>query len=645
MDRWTGPALLGAVVVALAGAVVPVAPAAAADDDPGSMMLVLDASGSMAERLPEGGTKIAAARTALHDVIGGLPDAQRVGLRVFGATQSKSSGKACTDSQRTAALDTGNRAALDRAVDRVQPFGETPIGYALQQSGKDLGTTGQRTVVLVSDGEPTCEPDPCPVAAQLAKDGVSLRIDVVGLDVSGAARSALRCIAEKGRGEYYDADSADDLSNALDTTATRAAQPFLETGRPVHGTTTRQGSPLLTNGDWLDTLGSSTGDRKTVYYRVRRTVEGSTLHVSADSLTRASSDVIGLAVTGPDGRTCGQQGGTSIGASFTPLITASIAVPSSLDQSQESCLKPGDYVVQVTHGFQGMTSGGAAIDVPLELRVREEAPVRDVGSLPQTASTPAFTPLDLSADAEPVVGGSSLAAAMPIAPGALSGTIVPGELQAFAVDVDYGQSLAAQVRPTISAGLGSRLTSGRSPVLAVSIISPSRADAAGSVDFAADSGPRRGSTALYAGSEGVSVYQYTDGVAYRNRFQNESTARAASERGQYLVVVSLLTPGGDADDRDYAVPFTMRTAVRGSVAGVPHYATAGAAADGTVGGTATAAPTPATTPSVDSRAAAAGDAFSPVRLVLGVGAIALGVLAVAGGIVALIVFRLRRRTP
>ncbi|RIX28372.1 vWA domain-containing protein [Amnibacterium setariae] len=645
MHRFTAPALVGVALLLAGGAVARPASAAPAED-PGSMMLVLDASGSMAERLPEGGTKIAAAKEALHDVVDGLPDAQRVGMRTFGATQSKASGRACTDSQRIADLGTGNRPALDAAVDRVKPFGETPIGYALQQAGKDLGATGQRTIVLVSDGEPTCAPDPCPVAASLAKDGISLRIDVVGLDVSGKARDALQCIADKGQGEYYDADSADDLSNALDTTATRAAQPFRETGTPVRGTVAQQGSPLLGNGDWLDTLGSSTGDRKTLYYRVRRTVEGSTLHVSVDSRARVSGDVIDLVVLGPEGYSCGQRSGLNVGTGFTPLITASLAIPSSLDQSQQRCLKAGDYVVQVTHGAQGQSSLGAAIDVPLELRVREEAPVRDVGSLPETASTPAFTALDLSEQAKQVVGGSSLAAATPIDPGAISGTIVPGELQAFSVDVDWGQSLAAQVRPTISAGLGSRLGSGRPPVLAVSILSPSRADAQGNVAYAGDPGSRRSNTALYAGSEGVSVYQYTNAVAYRNRFQIESTARAASEAGRYLVLVSLLTPGGD--DRDYAVPFTMSTAVRGSAAGSPAYAVA-ASRDGTVG-TATSAPSSAPSASRSGPAAdgsrsraAAPDAFEPVRRVVGVAAIALGVLALAGGIVALILFRLRRR--
>src|SRR5688572_6495501 len=48
--------------------------------------LILDASGSMAEVLPDGETRIAAAKRILRGVIEGLPDRDgiNVGLRVYG---------------------------------------------------------------------------------------------------------------------------------------------------------------------------------------------------------------------------------------------------------------------------------------------------------------------------------------------------------------------------------------------------------------------------------------------------------------------------------------------------------------------------------------------------------------------------------
>ncbi|WP_141711915.1 vWA domain-containing protein, partial [Jiangella alba] len=170
-------------------------------------------------------TRIDAAKDALRQVIAGLPDDQEVGLRVYGAEVfSQNDPGACTDSQLIAAPDTGNRDALTAALDDYEPYGETPIGHALQEAGKDLGTEGPRTIVLVSDGEPTCAPDPCEVATQLAGDGVDVRIDVVGLDVDEAARDKLRCIADNGHGTYYDAKDADDLVRSLDTSTTRASR-------------------------------------------------------------------------------------------------------------------------------------------------------------------------------------------------------------------------------------------------------------------------------------------------------------------------------------------------------------------------------------------------------------------------------------
>ena len=155
------------------------------------MVLVLDSSGSMKERTGAGETKIAAAREALTAVIGSLPDEQAVGLRVYGAEVfSRDDPGACTDSRLVVPVETGNRDRLREAVGRYTPYGETPIGHALQEAGRDLGSEGKRTIVLVSDGEPTCTPDPCVVARDLAQQGVDLTIDVVGLDVDGQGPDA-----------------------------------------------------------------------------------------------------------------------------------------------------------------------------------------------------------------------------------------------------------------------------------------------------------------------------------------------------------------------------------------------------------------------------------------------------------------------
>ena len=51
-----------------------------------------------------------------------------------------------------------------RAVDSFTAKGETPIAYSLEKSVDDLGPSGKRVLILISDGEETCAGDPCPTA-------------------------------------------------------------------------------------------------------------------------------------------------------------------------------------------------------------------------------------------------------------------------------------------------------------------------------------------------------------------------------------------------------------------------------------------------------------------------------------------------
>ena len=194
---------------------LPVAP----DNEPGRLVLVLDSSGSMKEQAAGGQRKIDAAKDALGEVVSQLPDDAEVGLRVFGAKvfSAKDAG-ACEDTQNVVPVGPLDRDALTQAVADYRPYGETPIGRALQEAARDLdagSASGPRSIVLLSDGEPTCEPDPCQVAKKLSSRGIDLTINVVGLDVSGAARKALSCIARAGGGTYYDAHPIEQMRSKL----------------------------------------------------------------------------------------------------------------------------------------------------------------------------------------------------------------------------------------------------------------------------------------------------------------------------------------------------------------------------------------------------------------------------------------------
>lgn len=538
------------------GAPTPAA-AAAADDDPGRMVLVLDSSGSMKEPAAGGETKIQAAKTALRQVIDGLPEEQEVGLRVYGAKVfSSDDAGACTDSQLEVPVETGNRDQLLDALDPYRPYGETPIGYALQEAGKDLGSEGKRNIVLVSDGEPTCDPDPCEVARELSKQGVDLRIDVVGLDVDQEARSSLQCIAGAGNGLYYDAANAEELAERLDRVATRAAQPFTTIGTPVTGGDSEASAPTIQAGDWVD---RSVGDGESLYYEVERTMENSTISVS--SSFRAPGETVfnrvGLTTPG-QADLCGASADVeqlatgnlvSAGTAAGPFDAFADVVPDS------PCVTADTLIAEVN--FSGEARG-----IPIEIRVTEQPEVTDLESLPEVSDDVSWQRPDEQAP-DKVVSGVSFGDAPTVEPGTYAGSIVPGETLTYQVEVDWGQQLAAVVRyPRLTGKLADAASAGEDPLTKVDIYSPARVPA---------SVPSAGN--LYAktffGSDGEDIGTITPEVNFLRIGSSMISGSGASAAGLYTVTVFLeKTPGSSS----FVVPFELDLGVSGEAQPGPTFA-------------------------------------------------------------------------
>lgn len=444
-------------------------PAAADGDSAQKMQLVLDASGSMGEAA-KGGTKIAAARSALTHVVDTLPSDAVVGMRVYGATIDSGKG-ACTDSQQVVEPGTDNRDALRKAVGDYKPLGETPIGYALRQAGKDLGSSGKRTIVLVSDGESTCDPDPCKVARDLSKDGIDLKIDVVGLSVDAKTRKQLKCIAGAGHGTYYDADDSASLTERLKVTSTRAFRPFDLTGTPVTGTNDTTTAPEIGVGQWLDRIpakGSS------AFYKIPRTVAGSTLHVG--TTTRTSSGSLGsgivLEMRAPDGSlSCGRGSGFETAIGGTGLVNGSVS--SWTGGRSPECDEAEALYLNVKISVDADLAGS-----PFEIVVYEEPPLREgaAADLPPAQTEVAWEPMTPGDPTTTIVPGTSIASAPVVGPGTYRLDIRSGERQVVAVPLSWGQHLQAQIDATLSEGAydGAGIYSG----FDVSVIGPTRSDAA-----------------------------------------------------------------------------------------------------------------------------------------------------------------------
>lgn len=185
---------------------------------PRSVILVLDGSGSMNAELPDGTTRIEAAKAAITELVGSMDAGTRIALRAYGH-QSPRSAKDCEDT----ALLTGfanvadNGSEVISMANGVTALGYTPITLSITEAANDIANeeAGERIVILVSDGEENCAADPCIAAQALADADAKLAIHTIGFGVGPAARSQLQCISNMARGTYFDATNAGDLSEVL----------------------------------------------------------------------------------------------------------------------------------------------------------------------------------------------------------------------------------------------------------------------------------------------------------------------------------------------------------------------------------------------------------------------------------------------
>jgi len=180
----------------------------------GAVELILDASGSMLQRM-QGRRRIAIARELLIQAVDeSLPAGAPLALRVFGHREPN----ACrTDlEQPLAPLDKTAMKATLGAVEAMN-LARTPIADSLAKVPDDLeDARGRATVVLVTDGEETCDGEPAAVIEDLAAEGVSVTLNIVGFAIDDPALAeTFEQWAAAGGGRYLPADDPDELASAL----------------------------------------------------------------------------------------------------------------------------------------------------------------------------------------------------------------------------------------------------------------------------------------------------------------------------------------------------------------------------------------------------------------------------------------------
>lgn len=179
-------------------------------------MLVFDASASMAGRAWDNTgfkTRYASVRAALATV---LPEVDRVrdlGLIVYGPGPLSCSNVAL---KFPPVRNAAKRIMAD--IDKTIPAGRTPLASAVSQAADLLDFRNQpATIVVITDGEDTCGGVPCALAETLAREGVGLKIHVIGYapENSGASAAGSQCLATATGGVYVTARTSEELVAAL----------------------------------------------------------------------------------------------------------------------------------------------------------------------------------------------------------------------------------------------------------------------------------------------------------------------------------------------------------------------------------------------------------------------------------------------
>jgi hypothetical protein len=190
------------LVVAIAIVFATSAERSSAQTGPRVILFLVDTSTSMS------GKPLADAKSALKGASPVLPGSD-VGLRSFGG--------ACEDPgiQRLP-IGPFDEPSFNSAVDSLAIGNPgTPTPAALRAAGATLPPEGDRTIVLVSDGQSSCG-DPCPVAQALENRlGAGFRIDTVGFRPPNDAESELACVARVTGGTYVSVSDTAALQAAL----------------------------------------------------------------------------------------------------------------------------------------------------------------------------------------------------------------------------------------------------------------------------------------------------------------------------------------------------------------------------------------------------------------------------------------------
>ncbi len=179
----------------------------------GAIEIILDASGSMLQKLGAQRRIDIAKQTLTKLTSSTIPAGTPFAFRVFGREVDS-----CQTDLDIPVGPLNPAAVAQRIAALVAKNGaKTPIGASLDKVADDLkSVAGEKLIVLITDGEETCGGDPAAAIDRLRKAGLSTRVSIVGfaLDDEKLA-TTFRRWSDAGGGAFFDAKDAAGLDKSL----------------------------------------------------------------------------------------------------------------------------------------------------------------------------------------------------------------------------------------------------------------------------------------------------------------------------------------------------------------------------------------------------------------------------------------------
>ncbi len=205
------------------------------------ILFVLDASGSMANSWgPNNTAKMATAKTTLTKIVDSVDafDHVKTALRIYGH-QSEPTLRDCEDTKLEVGFSRHSTSYIKQKLDQLRPKGITPIAYSLDQAGGDFPSRpGRNIIILITDGDESCDGDPCKISMKLQRKGIVLKNFVIGIGMTNAVEEAFDCFDS-----YYSAKNPSAMKKSLNTILNKVMNKTTVQVRLLN----QQNAPTVTN--------------------------------------------------------------------------------------------------------------------------------------------------------------------------------------------------------------------------------------------------------------------------------------------------------------------------------------------------------------------------------------------------------------